>query len=402
MKLRRLIFLSLFIVGLCIINNISIERLIQLPNDFYVSYQEIENANSENLFGKYIDLSMEETDINTGEEKKQESHLIFKLFGFIPIKKVNVKILPEEDVYVGGMPIGLSMQTEGALVVSDTTVETANDIKVNKNKYFKNGDVIKEINGKKIRSLDDIPNILQENNSEKVKILYQRDNQDKIDEIQLLKDNEGKYKMGIWVRDDISGIGTLTFVQKQDNKFAALGHAVTTAQNENIIPFTSGEIYNATLVNIHKGERNNPGELRCVFVQKDKQGEILKNTKVGLYGKLDNIESLIDTNKSALLGGRLSVKPGKAKVVSCISGIQEEYDIEIIKANYQSKTDDKSMVIRVTDTRLLELTGGIVQGMSGSPILQNGKVVGAVTHVFISDPTKGYGVYSDWMIEQLN
>lgn len=401
MKKRRIIFLSIAVLIFVIFSNIFFEKLLNLPDEFYVNYQEIENANKEDLFGKIIDLSLQEKDISTGEEKKSESIVIFKLFGVIPIKKVKVNILPEDEVYIGGMPIGLSLQTDGALVVSDTTIDPSSEIKVNKNKYFKNGDIIKEINGVKINSLDDISIILQENGNETVEIVYQRNNQDKTAQVQLLKDSEGKYKMGIWVRDDISGIGTLTFVQK-DNKFAALGHAVTTGQNENIIPLTRGEIYDASLVNIQKGQKNSPGELRCVFVQKNKQGEISKNTKVGLYGELDNIENLIDTNKTALLGGRLSVKPGKAKIVSCVSGIQEEYDIEIIKANYQSKSDDKSMVIRVTDKRLLELTGGIVQGMSGSPIIQNGKVVGAVTHVFISDPTKGYGVYSDWMLEQLN
>ena len=137
-------------------------------------------------------------------------------------------------------------------------------------------------------------------------------------------------------------------------------------------------------------------------MQKNKQGIITKNTKVGIYGILNVDETLVDQNRHARLGGRLSVKPGKAKIISSVSGISEEYDIEIIKTNFQSKCDDKSLVIKVTDKRLLELTGGIVQGMSGSPIMQNGKVVGAVTHVFVSDPTKGYGVYSDWMLEQMS
>ena len=401
MKKKRFIFLAFFVVIFAICSNISFEKLFGLPDQFYVSFQEIEQANKENLFGKIIDLTLQENDICTGKEKKGESVVVFKLFGFIPIKKVKVNILPEEEVYLGGMPIGLTLQTEGALVVSDTTIDTSSEISVSKNKYFKNGDVIKEINGRKISSLEDISSALQENNNERAKILYQRNNQDKIIDIELIKDKEGEYKMGVWVRDDISGIGTLTFVQKDNNKFAALGHGVTSG-NENILPLIKGEIYDASLVNIQKGQKNSPGELKCVFVQKNKQGEIEKNTKVGLYGKLDNIESLIDTNKTAHLGGRLSVKPGKAKIVSSISGIQEEYDIEIIKTNFQAKSNDKSMVIRVTDKRLLELTGGIVQGMSGSPILQNGKVVGAVTHVFISDPTKGYGVYSDWMLEQIN
>lgn len=401
MKRKRIILLSIIIFIFIILNNVSLGKLFNLPDEFYVNYQEIERANKENLFGDFVDLSLKENILNTSEEKQHEGVVIFKFLGFIPIKKVKVYILPEEEVYLGGTTIGLSLQTDGAVVVSDTIIDSSSEIKVNKHKYLKNGDIIKEINGKKISNLDDISNILNENDSDFVNVLYQRNNQEKLTEMELIKDNEGKYKMGIWARDDISGIGTLTFVQK-DNKFAALGHAVTSGQNENIIPLTNGDIYNASLVNIQKGEKNTPGELRCVFVQKNKKGEVSKNTKVGLYGTLNDNENLIDTNKTASLGGRLSVRPGKAKLISCVSGIQEEYDIEIIKANYQSKSDDKSMIIRVVDKKLLDLTGGIVQGMSGSPIIQDGKIIGAVTHVFISDPTKGYAVYSDWMLEQLN
>ena len=136
-----------------------------------------------------------------------------------------------------------------------------------------------------------------------------------------------------------------------------------------------------------------------MFSPADKvKGELEKNTKFGVFGQLKDGENLIDENLSSKIGGRLSVNPGKAYIVSSISGIREEYEIEIIKASYQSKADDKSIVFRVKDKRLIELAGGIVQGMSGSPILQNGKLVGAVTHVFTSDPTKGYGIYSDWMV----
>ena len=218
----------------------------------------------------------------------------------------------------------------------------------------------------------------------------------------LLKNDENKYKLGVWVRDDFSGVGTLTFVRKDTFEFAALGHPVTNDKSENIIDISDGQLYNCSLVGINKGYKNDPGELKCVFVQKNQEGNIIKNTKFGIYGYLNNTKNLIDTNLTANLGGRLSVKPGKAKLISSVSGIREEYDIEIIKANYQSKSDDKSIIFRVKDKRLLELTGGIVQGMSGSPIMQNGKLIGAVTHVFLSDPTKGYAVYSDWMLEQMS
>ena len=193
----------------------------------------------------------------------------------------------------------------------------------------------------------------------------------------------------------------MTFVKKNGD-YGALGHPITNSNSNTIVPITSGNIYDCNLIGIHKGQKNNPGELRGVFVQKNSKGTIEKNTPYGIFGNITESDGLFDTNRCVDIGGRLSVRPGKATLVSSVSGIQEEYEIEIIKASYQTKSSDKSMVFRVTDERLLNLTGGIVQGMSGSPILQNGKLVGAVTHVFLSDSTKGYAVYSDWMLEQFD
>ncbi len=398
-KKKNIFIILLFCIAYILVSNIAITSMIKLPSNFYVNYEEVENANKENRFGQFVNISLEEGEIKTGDEKSTEGEVVFKLFGFIPVKKVKVKLLPEEEVYVGGNPIGLSLQTEGALVVSDTTID-ASMSKINKNKILKSGDIITKINNQEIKQLEDIDKALHESSDGKVNIKYRRNNSEKSSEVDLIKDKDGNYKLGLWVRDDISGVGTLTFVKKNTLEYGALGHAVTNGKSDDIVPMTEGEIYSCSLVNIERGEKNNPGELRCVFVQSNKKGDVTKNTKVGIYGKLDKLDGIVDQNRTAMLGGRLSVKPGKAKIVSSVSGIAEEYDIEIIKANFQSKCDDKSLVIKVTDKKLLELTGGIVQGMSGSPILQNGKVVGAVTHVFVSDPTKGYGVYSDWMLEQ--
>ena len=377
--------------------NIKFFNIASLPENFYVSYDEVDKANKENIFGRLVKVSLQE-EVQTADNKETEGEIIVKLFGFLPIKKIKVNLLPEEEVYIGGVPIGLTVRSHGAMVVSDTMID---DLTVIKNKKLQNGDIIKEIDGKSIESIDDVQNIVSSTKNDNVRILFQRNNQDKFSTLPIIKNKEGEKKLGIWVRNDLSGIGTLTFVKKEDHQFAALGHAITSGKDKNVIPISSGEIYNCSLINIEKGAKNKPGELRCVFVQRNKQGKIEKNTDVGIYGKIENLEEVIDLNKTICLGGRLSVKPGKAKIVSNISGISEEYEIEIIKANYQSKSCDKSLVIRVTDKRLLELTGGIVQGMSGSPIIQNGKLIGAVTHVFVSDPTKGYGVYSDWMLEQI-
>ena len=165
------------------------------------------------------------------------------------------------------------------------------------------------------------------------------------------------------------------------------------------IDVQKGQVYDCSVVGIEKGERGKPGELKGVFLSsKNAKGEIEGGNEFGIYGKILEKSGMVDENVVAGVGGRLAVKPGKAQIMSSVSGVREYYDIEIIKASKQKTAKDKSMVFRVTDKRLLELTGGIIQGMSGSPILQNGKLVGAVTHVFVSDPTKGYGIYIDWMM----
>lgn len=391
------LIVMLLLTTLILLQNVGFGDIFSLPDNFSASFSDVDNVNNNSLFGNFVHTSLEKGDTSVSSEKQKEGTIVFKLFGFIPIRKVKVNILPEEDVFIGGVPIGISLSTDGAIVISDTVISSDSDV-VSRNKIFKSGDILKTIEGKSINSLDEVEDILNQSNGH-VEIEYLRKNQLEKAQIDLIKNKEGKYKLGLWVKDDISGIGTLTYVKQENHDFVALGHPITDGKVGNIIPLTDGKVFDCSLIGINKGERNNPGELRCVFLQSNEKGEIKKNNKYGIFGHLDDLENMVDANLTATLGGRLGVKPGKAKIVSSVSGIREEYEIEIIKANYQAKSDDKSLVFRVTDKRLLELTGGIVQGMSGSPIIQNDKLIGAVTHVFLSDPTKGYGIYSDWLLE---
>ncbi len=366
--------------------------IYSLPNTFYVNLEEINETNESQRFGKFISLEMGE-DTLVSDSKTKERIVVFKLFGFIPVRKVVAKILPEEEVYVGGNPIGISMSAEGGIVVCQSEFGKENN--PHAGKFLKEGDVIYKVNGKEASSLDDISDCIENSSDGKIEIEYYRDN--KPQKIKLIaKISESGYKLGITIKDDISGIGTLTYVNSSTGKFGALGHPI--CENAESITVNEGNIYDCKLLGIEKGEVNNPGQLKGVFVEgRNKKGEIEISNSFGIYGQLDDF-SIIDTNKIAMLGGRLSVTPGKAKIVSSISGIREEYEIEIIKTYSQNSEKDKSFVFRVIDKRLLELTGGIVQGMSGSPIIQNGKIIGAITHVFTSDPCKGYGIYTDWMV----
>lgn len=354
------------------ITNVKFNEIYSLPENFLTSYSEIQEINKNKKFGSIVNGTIESGIKNTATGEKEDI-IIFKIFGFIPIRKVKVSLTSDEELYIGGTPIGISIRTNGIVVNED-------------NEYFKEGDIIYEINNEPVKSTEDL--CLKE----EAEVKYLRQNKAR----KVTLKNLSNLKMA--ANNNISGIGTLTYINPNTNEFGSLGHAVT--ENKTIIDIQDGNIYSCNLLGVEKGKRNEPGQLRCIFLQNNGcKGEITVNNKYGVFGTISDKNNLIDENKTAKIGGRLSVSPGKAKIVSNISGISEEYDIEIIKANYQSNADDKSIVIRVTDERLLELTGGIVQGMSGSPILQNGRIVGAVTHVFTSDPTKGYGIYIDWMLQ---
>lgn len=356
---------------LLMVTNVNYSEIYALPENFLTNYSEIKEINQNKKFGSIINSSIESRIKNTATGEKEDV-IIFKAFGFIPIRKIRVNLSTDEDLYIGGVPIGVAIKSKGLIV------EESNAI-------FKRGDVITEVNGISVSKLSDISQI----NEAKVKYLRQNREHKAI--------VKGLNKLNLAATNEVSGIGTLTYMNPKNDSFGALGHAIT--EEKTIIEVEKGKIYPCNLLGIEKGKKNEPGQLRCIFLQNQgSKGEISLNNKYGVFGKMEDKSGLVDENQIAKIGGRLCVNPGKAKIVSSISGIREEYDIEIIRANHQSKANDKSIVFRVVDKKLLDLTGGIVQGMSGSPIIQNGKIVGAVTHVFTSDPTKGYGVYIDWML----
>lgn len=381
--------------------NVNFSDIMALPEEAVISFEDVEFINKDKTFGGFIEAEL--SDIKTGNDKNSYGTMWLKLFGYIPLKQIEVQINKGEDVFIGGIPLGFAIKTKGVLVVGSNTVLSANGVvDTVKSIEIKEGDIILKINDINITDCDDIPEFLESNCGKTAILSILRNGEILTCNIVPEKDEQsGNYKFGLWVKDDSSGIGTLTFVKQSDNGFGALGHAITDYETGVEIPVQEGKIYKCNLIGINKAEKNSPGELRCIFLQGvNGKGIIEKNTKFGVYGTVTDVESLVDNNLIAEIGSRMTVKTGKAKIVSSVSGVREEYDVEIIKTSYQPESNDKSFVFRVTDKRLLKLTGGILQGMSGSPILQNGKLIGAVTHVFVSDPTKGYGIYADWMVNQ--
>ncbi len=309
-----------------------------------------------------------------------------------------------ERVYVGGSPVGMTLKNVGLVIIGKNEVLTKDGlIDTTKGSGIKNGDIIIKAGGKEINTADELSGAvnLPENAGKPLELTLRRQGKELSTTITPALDMlTNTYKAGLWVKEDTLGIGTLTYVCPS-GRFGALGHAVTDADAQYPLELLSGKVFNCTITGVTKGVRGRTGELKGVFVNSSKSiGELDKNLTLGVFGKLDKpiTNSLYPKPVEVLKKGE--VRPGKAVLLTTLSGSQPaEYDIEIVKVNYQNKPTDKSMVIKITDKTLLESTGGIVQGMSGSPILQNGKLVGAVTHVFINDPTRGYAVFAEWMVD---
>lgn len=390
--------LSIFI--LCL--SVELIDIHNLPDSLPITFQDIENINEKKPFGKGISANLDEETVNVGGEKFSIKKLVFKLFGFIPIKSIEANLVETKEVYLGGTPVGLSIDVDGLVVLGSNSISTeSGNVCPFENSKLKVGDIIQSINGTKVTNLSELQSVVgKEYNGEELELEILRKNEKLTVNLTPALDKEsGEYKIGLWVRNDAAGVGTLTFVDCETLKFGALGHPITDYETGAAVPAKSGKVFPCSIVGVSKGEKGEPGEIKGIFMQgKNSKGTIEKNCQFGVFGQILDKTKIVDSNLTADVASRLTVKPGKAKIISNVSGVSEEYEIEIIKANYQPSESDKSFVFRVVDKRLLELTGGIIQGMSGSPIMQNNKLIGAVTHVFVSDPTKGYGVYIDWML----
>lgn len=330
--------------------------------------------------------------LNTAIESEATTEVVnFKLFGFIPIGKVQIDTQPEKYVNLGGYPIGIAIKT-GLYITSKVSVVTKDGAVCPVDGIdIQSGDVLLSINGIKLNSVNQINDLIQDKDQITISIKHKNDSKE-YTVSPALDILSGKKKLGLLLQDQIEGIGTMTYTD--GNKFYALGHAIKDINGDDISA-SGGNIYNANIVGYVKGQKGKAGELNGSFSTLTYSlGSITANNIYGLYGTLNkNSES-----EKIILGSKNDAEPGTAYIYTTIDGVApQKYEIQIIKTNNQNSPAEKSMVLRVTDQRLLDATGGIVQGMSGSPIIQNDKLIGAVTHVFVSDPTKGYGIYVDWM-----
>lgn len=382
----------------------SIKKVISLPDEMIVTYADVHQANVSDEYSSFIDLELPKNINVASNGELTETVMSVKLFNLFTIKKVNVRLLTDTDVYVGGETVGFNLLSDGVICVGSNAVATSDGTKEPiKDSGLVEGDAILKIEDIEIDNIEDIDRIINLPTfaGKEINLTIMRNGEEKIVKITPVFDVlTQKYKLGLWVRNSASGVGTLTYIKQSDFRFGAVGHPIIDSSLGENFEVESGNIYKCKLLGIKKGEKNNPGEIKSTInLSDDAIGLADTNCKYGVYGNILN-KGVIDASRTSTLGGRLSVELGDAKIYCNLDneGVKA-YNIKIIRANKQNSADDKSMIIKVTDKELLAKTGGIIQGMSGSPIVQNGKVVGAVTHVFVNDPTRGYGVYIDWMID---
>ncbi|MBR2418816.1 MAG: SpoIVB peptidase [Clostridia bacterium] len=336
---------------------------------------------------------------NKEDNKKDTYNVNVSFLNIMPVKNSSLKVSEREYVAISGELFGIRLFTEGVIVVGVDEVQTANGtVNPSGDAGLQKGDVILSIDSQKMRSCNQVSEIIEKSGGKAMKLQLRR--KDKVfftDFKAAYSETEGKYKAGIWIRDSAAGIGTMTFLDKETGMFASLGHGVCDIDTGEILPVYEGDIVGATVNGCSIGQRGKAGELCGVFSSESK-GILYLNCQCGVYGKMN--EKLTES-KLYPVAFNDEVQKGKAQIISTVDETGPQvFDIEITKIS-KDNSEDKNLVIKVVDENLLSKTGGIVQGMSGSPIIQNGMLVGAVTHVFINDPTQGYAIFSRTMLSTM-
>lgn len=331
----------------------------------------------------------------------------FSLFGAFPVKNVEVRRAEAPVFAVGGRPFGIKLLMEGVMVTGLGDVEGADGVLScpAEKAGIRKGDIICSADGEALTSNDRLQTIISSSGGKAVELSAKRDGENFTAVLQpVLSVKSGGWKGGMWVRDSIAGIGTMAFFNKDTGAFVGLGHPICDSDTGGIVPVHSGEAVPVDITEVRRGARGIPGELRGKFCGGSSFGVLDRNKMSGIYGRLseNTLAEFSDDAEEFKMAYRQEVTVGPAEIYTTIAGqAPEKYAAEIVSVDYGSVGTSKNMVIRITDDRLIEAVGGIVQGMSGSPIIQNGKLVGAVTHVFVADPTQGYGIFAETMAEDI-
>lgn len=323
----------------------------------------------------------------------------------LPLKDVTIQVLPEKTLIVGGHSVGIRMDVSGVLIVGLEEIPTERGmINPGLAAGLQIGDSVLSIEGTPVRSAQDVQRLLNENvPKEKVSLKIQRKGETSYVSVTPVKSKEdGNWKLGVWVKEKTAGLGTVTYYDPATGIIGALGHGITESNTGQVLSVAEGEMMYSRVESVLQGTSGKPGEIRGIFYEADEpMGTLLHNSEFGIFGQSNAPLTNPLYGEPVKVGYQSEIRKGPAQILTTIDGNTiEKFDVVIEKIARQSKPGTKGMVIRVTDERLLEKSGGIVQGMSGSPILQNGKIVGAVTHVLVNDPQRGYGIFIEWMLKE--
>ena len=352
-----------------------------------------------------LTFSVAEASASAAQTLKEITTATISLFGLLPLREVEIDIADDLRLYPGGQAVGVALHTEGVLVVGTSDLTGVNSPA--RDAGVKPGDLITEAGGRTIGSTDELTALVEASGEVPIPLTIQRGESTLHLSLTPRRDGRsGSFRIGAWMRDSTAGVGTLSFygsVQPGEGlRYGALGHAITDTDTQQILTVGAGEIMLADVVDVRKGQAGVPGELKGSFLREDRvMGTIAHNNIFGIYGQMSDAPAHPLYPDGLPIGRKDAVHPGPASILCTVDAEgMREYEVEIVEVSRQSAPAQRSLVLRVTDEDLLEKTGGIVQGMSGSPIIQDGRLIGAVTHVFVNDPTMGYGLYIEWMLAQ--
>ncbi len=324
-----------------------------------------------------------------------------KLFGFLPIKQVGIRVIEDQELIPVGLPIGIYVRTDGVLVVGTGEFQGENGLKCSPGKNIvKSGDYIRRVNGREIEKKEELVKAVEESGGNAVTLTVERDGETMDVQIRPERDEGGLYKIGIWVRDDAQGVGTMTYIDSRGN-FGALGHGINDVDTSTLMHMGGGTLYETDIIEIKKGEVGDPGEMTGMIVYSDEHilGNITENSTRGIFGTCNDRARSLGGMEPLPIGLKQEIVKGPAQILCTVDGQAQYYDVEITEIHLDHDNVNRGIELKVTDERLLNITGGIIQGMSGSPIIQNGKFIGAVTHVLVQDSAKGYGIFIENMLE---
>lgn len=329
-------------------------------------------------------------------------NMAVKLFGIFPFKQVNIHVVEERKLIPMGIPVGIYMKTDGIMVIGEGEIKTKEGILYRPaHNILQSGDYIKMLNGDVVDSKEEFIEKIENSNGAEQILFIERDGKMLTTFINPVLDQNGKYKIGVWIRDNVQGVGTLTFIDEA-GRFGALGHSINDVDTKDVVKTKDGTLYETEIVRVKKGERGTPGEMTGLIVYDDEKiwGDIWENKRSGIFGCCNNKMLSCFRKEPMIIGYKQEIELGPAQILCTIDDTAKYYDVEITDIHLEHDNINRGIELQITDPELLKSTGGIVQGMSGAPIIQNNKFIGAVTHVLVNNPKKGYGIFIENMLEE--